>query len=472
MPYESFRDYLDTLDKNGCLKWIDAEVDKEWEITSVTRNYFRRVKEQDRCALGFRNIKGYDIPVVVGAIAASRKIYCLAIGADPELNNIKEIWAKALANPIDPVEVSSGPCKEVILKGDDVDLYQFPIPTWTPGLDPAPFLTAPCLITKHAETGVGNIGTYRMEIKAKNQTGVLWDLPSQHGAIHYASWEKINKPMPMAVVLGADPTVVMSSVSKVPQGIDEMAVCGGLRGKPVEVVKCETCDLLVPATAEIILEGEVLPGERVTEGPFGEYTGYMGGPYQMPKFYVKCITHRRNPVYHALFSQMPPSESSLMRQLPEEANIFQHLSGYLKIPGIKDVHLPEAGGSYTICWISLKKSFPGHVQQVLSAAWTHHPTFAKWIIVTDDDVDIRDPFVREWILGFRVEPAKDISFLKNTAPILLDPSSDPPEVPLWDRRSSKVMIDATKNWEYPEIALPPKEDLERVADQWDKYGIE
>jgi UbiD family decarboxylase len=472
MPYESFREYLETLEKNGSLKWIDAEVDKDWEITSVTRNYFRRVEEKDRCALGFRNVKGYDIPVVVGAIGGSRKIYSLAIGAEPGMNNIKDSWAKALANPIDPVVVTNGPCKDVIIKGDDVDLNKFPIPTWTPGLDPAPFLTAPCLITEHAETGVGNIGTYRMEIKAKNQTGVLWDLPSQHGAIHYASWEKINKPMPMAVVLGADPTVIMTSVSKVPQGVDEMAVCGGLRGKPVEVIKCETCDLMVPATAEIILEGEVLPGELVTEGPFGEYTGYMGGPYKMPKFYIKCITHRKKPIYHALFSQMPPSESSLMRQLPEEANILQHLSGYLKIPGIKDVHLPEAGGSYTICWISLKKSFPGHVQQVMSAAWTHHPTFAKWIIVTDDDVDIRDPFVREWILAFRVEPIKDISFLKNTAPILLDPSSDPAEVPLWERRSSKVMVDATKNWDYPEIALPPKEDLDKVLGQWEKYGLD
>ena len=472
MPYESFRQYLEILEQNGYLKWIDAEVDKDWEITSVARNYFRRTRENKRCALGFRNVKGYHIPVVLGAIGGSRKIYGLAMEAEPGFNSIKETWAKALANPLEPVEVDGGPCKDVILKGDDVDLYNFPIPTWTPEKDPAPFLTAPCLITRHAETGIGNIGTYRMEIKARDQTGVLWDLPSQHGAVHYATYEKKNEPMPMAVVLGADPTIIMSSVTKVPQDIDEMAVAGGLRGKPVEVVKCETCDLYVPATAEIVLEGEVLPGERFIEGPFGEYTGYMGGPYEMPKFYLKCITHRRNPVYHALFSQMPPSESSLMRQLPEEANIFQHLAGYLKIPGIKDVHLPEAGGSYTICWISIKKSFPGHVQQVLSAAWTHHPTFAKWIVVTDDDVDIRDQFVREWILAFRVEPTKDISFLKNTAPILLDPSSDPPEVPLWDRRSSKILIDATKNWEYPAIALPPQKYLDKAARQWEKYGID
>jgi UbiD family decarboxylase len=328
------------------------------------------------------------------------------------------------------------------------------------------------LITKDPETGIGNIGTYRMEIKKKNITGVLWDLPSQHGAVHYGKYEKRKEPMPMAVALGVDPTVIMASVTKVPLDIDEMAVAGGLRKKPIEVVPCETIDLNVPASAEIVLEGEVLPGERVREGPFGEYTGYMGGPYDMPNFYIKCITHRKNPLYHALFSQMPPSESSLMRQLPEEANIYTHLAGYLKIPGIKDVHLPESGGSYTICWISIKKAYIGHAQQVLSASWTHHPAFAKWIVATDDDVDIRDPFAREWALAFRVQPTRDVFFIPNTASVLLDPSSAPPEVPLWERQGSKICIDATRKWEYPEISVPPQKYLDRVSENWDKYGLE
>jgi UbiD family decarboxylase len=472
MPYESFRHFLEALEQNGCFKWIDAEVDKDWEITSVARNYFRNTEASARCALGFRNVKDYDIPVVLGAIGASKKIYGLAIDTEPTFKNIKATWERARSNLIPPVTVDSGPCKEVILKGQDVDLHRFPIPTWTPDKDPNPFLTAPCLITKDPETGTGNIGTYRMEIKSRNKTGVLWDLKSQHGAIHYSKWEERNEPMPMAVVVGADPSIVMGSVTKVPLDVDEMDVAGGLRGKPVEVVKCETCDLMVPANAEIVLEGVVPPKERETEGPFGEYTGYMGGPYQMPAFHVKCITHRKNPIYHALFSQMPPSESSLMRQLPEESNIFAHLDGYLKIPGIKDVHLPETGGSYTICWISIKKTYPGQVQQVLSASWTHHPAFAKWIVVTDDDIDIRDPFMREWALSFRVEPAKDISFIRNTSPVLLDPSPAPSEVPLWDRRSSKILIDATKNWEYTDIALPPQKYLDKALKNWEKYGLD
>lgn len=472
MPYESFSDYVKTLETNDCIHWIDAEVDKDWEITSVARNYFRRTMNTERRALGFRNVKGYDIPVVLGAIGASPKVYGLAIDTEPGFESIKSTWQRALAQPIEPVMVDDGPCKEVILKGDQVDLHRFPIPTWTPDKDPNPFLTAPCLITKDPDTGLENIGTYRMEIKDRDKTGILWDLKSQHGAIHYTKWEQLNRPMPMAVVVGADPTVIMSSVSKVPLDVEEIAVAGGLRGAPIELVTCETCDIRVPATAEIVLEGEVLPGERVTEGPFGEYTGYMGGPYQMPIFYVKCITHRKKPIYHALFSQMPPSESSLMRRLPEEANIFAHLDGYLKIPGIHDVHLPESGGSYTICWISIKKEYLGHAQQVLSASWTHHPAFAKWIVVTDDDIDIRDPFMREWALSFRVEPIKDIHFIPNTSSILLDPSPAPPSVPLWDRKSSKICIDATKKWKFPAIALPPQKYLDRAAADWDKYGLE
>jgi UbiD family decarboxylase len=277
--------------------------------------------------------------------------------------------------------------------------------------------------------------------------------------------------MPVAVALGVHPAILMAAVAKVPQGVDELTVAGALRGDPIKVVKCRTIDMEAPASAEIVLEGEIYPGEIETEGPFGEYTGYMGGPYDLPVFHIKCITHRRQPIYQALHSQMPPSESSLLRQIPEEANIYKHLVQYLKIPGIKDIHLPESASSYGMLWISMKVMYPGHAQQVLSASWTHHPSVIKWIIVTDDDIDIRDPFMREWVLSWRVEPIKDIHFIPNTSSLLLDPSPAPPDVPLWNRRSSKICIDATKKWEFPPIALPAEEYLRRVEDRWPEYGI-
>lgn len=470
MAFKDLREYLDILTQKGLMKWIDAEVDKDWEISAIARKVYCK-KDSERFALGFRNVKGYDAPVVVGTVGGSRSVYAEALRIGAGVEDVIARWSQALGNPVEAVMVSEGPCQEVLMEGDEVDLGRFPVPTWTPELDPAPYLTAPCMITKDPETGVRNVGVYRMQVKGKNRTGVLWDLPSQHGAMHFAAWKALNRPMPVAVVLGVDPTILMSAVAKVPQGVDELSIAGALRGEPVPLVKCRTIDVEVPAAAEIVLEGEIYPDEIETEGPFGEYTGYMGGPYDLPVFRIKCITHRRNPIYQALHSQMPPSESSLLRRIPEEANVYKHLVQYLKIPGIKDIHMPESASSYAMMWVSMKVMYPGHAQQVLSAAWTHHPSVAKWIVVTDEDIDIRDPFMREWALSWRVEPAKDIYFIPNTSSLLLDPSPAPPDVPLWERRSSKICVDATKKWEFPPIALPAEKYLRRVEDRWEEYGI-
>lgn len=473
MPYQDLRDYLEVLATKGLLQWVDVEVDKDWEISSVMRLWFQRTAPEGRAALGFRHVRGHTAPVVVGAVSASRQVYATALEIEPTVDAVVEKWRRALDSPLPPrLTAGPAPCQEVVLEGDQVDLGRFPIPIWTPTKDPAPYITAPCMVTTDME-GIPNVGIYRMQIKGRNRTGVLWDLPSQHGAMHYAQYEAQNVPMPTAVVIGGDPTVLMAAAAKVPYGVNEFAVAGGLRGEPLSMVRCRTIDLEVPANAEIVLEGEIKPHLRETEGPFGEYTGYMGGPYDLPVFEIKCITHRRDPIYQALFSQMPPSESSLLRQIPEEANVYKHLVHNLRIPGIVDVHLPEAGGSYAILWIRMRKMYPGQAQQVLSAAWTHYASFAKWIVVTDDDIDIRDPFQREWALSWRVDPRRDTFILPNTASILLDPSPAPPDVPLWDRErlSSKMCIDATKKWTYPEIALPPHEYLDWAAANWEQYGL-
>jgi len=471
MAYQDLRKYLNVLTSRGLMKWVEKEVDKDWEITCIAGKVFRR-KLEKRFALGFKKVKGYSSSVVVGTIAASREVYAAALEISPEVNQIISRWDQALAYPKNPEMVANGVCQEVVREGRKVNLNWFPIPTWTPEKDPGPYITAPCMITKDPENEIRNVGIYRMQVKSADKTGVLWDLPSQHAAIHFAKYEAKQKPMPVAVAIGVDPCILMAAAAKVPLGVDELAVAGGLRGKAIPLVKCKTIDLEVPATAEIVLEGEILPGEKEIEGPFGEYTGYMGGPYQVPLFHIKCITHRKDPIYQALHSQMPPSESSLLRQIPEEANVYKHLVQQLKIPGIIDVHLPESGGSYAVLWIRMKTSYPGQAQQVLSAAWTHHPTFAKWIVVTDEDIDIRDPFMREWALSWRVEPCRDVHILPSTSSLLLDPSAAPPDVPLWERPlSSKVLINATKKWKYPEIALPPSKYLQKVEERWEKYGL-
>jgi UbiD family decarboxylase len=471
MAYRDLREYLKVLAERDLIKWIETEVDKDWEITCIARKVSRK-PPKERHALGFNKVKGHRSPVVTGTIAASREVYATALGIGSDVEQIIAKWDGALTKRREAELVSEGVCQEVVKEGADADLTWFPIPTWTPEKDPGPYITAPCMITKDPETGVRNVGIYRMQVKGPHRTGVLWDLPSQHGAIHFAKYEKAKTPMPVAVVVGVEPTILMAAGAKVPLDVDELSVAGALREEPVSLVKCKTIDVEVPATAEIVLEGEILPGETEIEGPFGEYTGYMGGPYVLPLFHIKCITHRKNPIYQALHSQMPPSESSLLRQIPEEANIYKHLVHQLKIPGIIDVHLPEAGGSYAILWIRMKTMYPGHAQQVLSAAWTHHPALAKWVVVTDEDIDIRVPFLREWALSWRVEPSKDVRIVHDTSSLLLDPSAAPPDVPLWERPlSSKVQINATKKWEFPEIALPPDTYMKKVEERWSQYGI-
>ncbi|MBN1315685.1 MAG: UbiD family decarboxylase [Anaerolineales bacterium] len=471
LKYHDLRGFLNLLEENKLLCWVDREVDKDWEIASIARTFFRKHPPEKRPALGFRRPKGFDTPIVLGTVAASREVYALALGIKPTVEQIIDRWTLALDEPIPTVLVKEAPCQEIVLEGDEVDLLQFPIPTWTPDKDPAPYITAPCVISKDRETGIQNVGIYRMQVKGPNRTGMLWDLPSQHGAMNYQTWEKVGEPMPVAVAVGVEPSILMTAATKAPYGVDELTISGALRGAPLPVVRCKTVDLKVPASAEIVLEGEIAAFEREPEGPFGEYTGYLGGPYNLPVFRVKCITRRQNPIYQALFSQMPPSESSLLRQIAEEANIWKHLVNGLKIPGIVDVHLPEAGGSYAMLWLRIDKKFTGHAQQVMSAAWSHHPSLAKWVIITDEDIDIRDPFQREWVLSWRVEPQQDIFVMPNTASILLDPSTAPPAVPLWDRKSSKIFIDATKKWEFPDVAVPPQKYLDLVEERWQTYGL-
>jgi len=221
MPYEDLRHFIQDLEEHNLFRWVEAEVDKDWEISAVTRTYFRRVPKEVRGGLGFRNIKGYPGQhLVVGTVGGGVKVYRRALGIEEGFDAVNRKWREALTQPI-PGVLTNGeaPCQEVVLTGEDADLHKFPIPTWTPEKDPGPFLTSACLVTKDRETGVVNVGVYRMEVKGKRKTGVLWDLPSQHGAVHFAKYEEADEPMPMAVVLGVEPTILMGAVAKAPIGI-------------------------------------------------------------------------------------------------------------------------------------------------------------------------------------------------------------------------------------------------------------
>lgn len=470
MPYDSLRSYLQVLEKRGLLRWVDKEVDKDWEIGSVVRMIFRAMAEEKRYGIGFRNIKGYPGGrVVAGCIAASVEMIAVALECDPDYKAIHDLMIQGNKNPIEPELVDTGPCKEVVVGPDDVDLLSFPIPVWTPEKDAGPYLT-PLWVTKDPDTGRRNIGIRRAQIKGRNKTAVIFGAPDRGGAIHYAKWKALGKPMPAAIFIGTDPVQYLVAPSR--YGVDELAIAGGIRGEPIQVVKCETVDLEVPASAEIVIEGEILTDSLEPEGPFGEFTGYMAGGREAPVFQVKCMTHRKNPILLGVISQFPPSESSMMKVALLEAGLKKHLSDDLNIPGVVDVHALEAGGCTAILWISLKKMYQGHVDQTVFGAMGHFGmSYYKWIIVTDDDIDIRDSFMRDWVLAWRVRAEKDIRIIDNTAPVELDPSSFRPGLASDEITGAKVIIDATRKWDYPDIALPPLDKLRKVALDWKQYGL-
>lgn len=473
MPYRDLREYLTELEKHGGIKRIAKEVDKDWEIAAVCRNIFTLIPEEERPALLFNNIKGAPgFTLVAGVLGASRRIYGLAMETEPD--KIQDKWQKSIREPLEPRMVKSGPCKEVILKGDDVDILQFPWPLWNREHDAGYYITGGCVVTKDLRTGERNVGTYRQQIKGPRKTGMQIGIVHD-GYRHILRNEEIGKATPIAICVGVDPVIALCSVTNLPAGADEYSVAGAIRGEPVELVKCETIDCEVPATAELVVEGEVRPNEREKEGPFGEFTGYMAPEGQHFVVDIKCISHRRNPILQAIISQMPPSESSTIRGAAHEQTLLCHLKDYLNLP-VKDVHCLASGGAdaYIVISVTNRSPKPGLAKQIMFAVWSHEPRQGKYVIVVDDDIDIRDSFMVNWALSFRVQPAQDVIIIPDVAAVANDPSTAPAEVPHHDVRrltGSKMGIDALKKFEFPPIAMPPAADLDLVRTNWKEYGF-
>jgi len=466
--FKSLRDLLSYLEANGKLKRVSAEVDKDWEITCITRAMMAEPAEK-RYALMFDSVKRFSTPVVTGALGASREIYAMALGIphkDGLIDKaaIHDSWVRALANPRPCVVVEHAPCKENILKGRKINLARFPIPTWTPGKDAGPYLSAGCVIQKDPESGIQNCGVYRGMIQGENRIGILIQ-PGKHSWLIHNKYEKMNKTMEMAIVIGPPPYVGMTAVGRVPFGIDEFTVAGGLAGSAVEVVKCETVDLLVPAHSEMIIEGVVRPGVRASEGPFGEFFGHMGSQVQSPVLEVTAITHRDNTIHQAFQEQFPPSEGSTIKDIAMESLLLSALR-QMGIPGVLDVHVhPMSCQQHVI--VKIRPQFASHARAVMSGIWGVYPNRAKQVIVVEEDCDIYDDGSVAWHLATRVQPQRDNVLWADATGISLDPSM-PRET---SNYGSKIGIDATKSVAYPEISLPPPELLAKVCQQWDRYGL-
>lgn len=466
--YQDLREYLGVLDERGLLSRIDRPVDKDWEVAAVCRVNFQDVPSRERTALMFTHVAGHSQPLVAGVLGGSDAIYAAALGTT--VDRVVDVWTEGARSPIPAVTVGSGACQENVLLGAEADVCLFPHPVWTVGQDPGPYITSAYVVSKDPETGVRNVGTYRLQIKARDHMGMMASA-RQGVARHIAKHEALDRPTDVAIVIGTDPVVGLTSVTPFPQGQDELAVAGGVRGAPVPVVRCRTVDLEVPATAEIVIEGHVPPHTRELEGPFGEYTGYMGHSGDNYVVEVSAITFRNDPIYQVFISQMPPSESSCIRRLGRSIALYRHLKQTLGLP-VVDVLCSESSGSGPFIYVSMKKGYDGHPVQAMHGVWSLDASLGKFVVVVDDDIDVHDPAAVEWALGWRVQPERDVYIQHGMVPLGLDPSQpsggvgDPPR-----QVSSKVGIDATRKGTYPANSVPPREHIAAVRAIWDQYGV-
>jgi len=465
MAYVDLRDFLRRLEKEGELARVQVEVEKDHEIAAICR----KVNDAGGPALLFEKIKGYSVPLACNLVGTKKRFAMSLEMAEEEL---AEEWLKRTsAPPLEPVLVAQGACQERVLQGKEVDLLKsFPIPIWNE-LDGGPYITSPIVTSRDPETGKRNAAMYRLQVHDRNRVGILM-APYRHTEIHRGKASSMEgKGLPVAIAIGTDPAVALAAVAPLPWGVDEMAVAGSLRGKPVELVNCKTVELEVPADAEIVLEGEILFGERQEEGLYGDFTGYYGGKAMRPVIEIKAITHREQPIYQALYNGRPPTEEQILRGLPIEIDIARQCP----LPGIKKVNLTIGGCGAFNCVVSIKQQYEGYGKMIaLAVLGTWGARFVKTLIVVNDDIDPYDWTQVEWALATRVQPHRDVEIITNVVGCILDPS-----LPLHERqtghlRTSKMIIDATR-YDADEFEIPcrPRQDvMEKVLREWQKYGIQ
>ena len=443
MAYRDMREFCNHLEKAGELKRVKRQVEVKYEIAAGTR----RMSDSDGPALLFEHVRGYDMPVV-GGLCLNRKKALLALGVDDNKAAVEK-FLHGLHHPIPTQLVDYGPCKEVIKLGDDVDLHQLPIPTYSER-DSGPYITMGVQISKDPETRTKNAAIYRMELKGKTRLGIM-SHAFQHLATQFAKAEAKGEALEVAVAIGLDPVTLYASQAKVAYGVDELSIAGGINGSPVEVVKCETVDLEVPSTAEIIIEGRVLPNVREKEGPFGEFTGYYGQQEMNPIVEITAITHRKDAIYQAGLTGIPTTENHVLKIFGYECHMYETLKKMF--PEVQTVCYPTSGGVQYVLIVSLQQRYKGEARHLILAA-LGDASRPKYVVVVDDDIDIYDPEQVNWAIATRCQPAEDVIIIPNVAGGPLDPSAPEKEV------ISVMGIDATRPFgaPFPAVVRVPGTD--------------
>ena len=458
MAVADLREFLDQAERHGRLRRMSGPVDRLREPGCLVKWMFQGLPMSERFGLRFDNVTGSPFPLVTGALGASVDTYALALGVAPE--NINEYWVKALLAPREPVTVPAAPCQEVVLTGPDVDLGLLPIPVWTPGRDAGPYLTT-CVVNRDADTSVQNMGVYRTQVTGPRSV-VVNLAPGRQGRACVETWWTRGLPAPIAWVIGAEPVVYLAAVANLPAGVDEVAVAGGLKGTAIERVKALTSDLLVPARAEIVIEGELWPGEEALEGPFGESAGYMSEVAARPEARITAITHRRDAIYYGLASQMPPSESTTLQSLSNAGLILKTLRHDHGESTVRDcwIDLMFGGGAAHIV-VSMRPARPGHARAL--GCLVARTTPLKRVTVVDEDIDIRDRTDLDWVMSSHFDPARDTEILGGF-PAAMDHAVTPDAV--GRRLGSKLVIDATRSLETGPFSLPPADSMQRALAAW------
>jgi 4-hydroxy-3-polyprenylbenzoate decarboxylase len=477
-PYHDLRQFIAALDANDKLYRIHKRINKDSELHPLVRWQYRGLPEEARRGFLFDNVtdgrgRTYDGRVLVAGLAGSGAIYALGLQCEPE--EVPDRWIYAMDHLIPPVMVDGGSVHEEVHIGGGLlahgGLAEFPIPISTPGFDNGPYITAGHWITKDPETGRRNVGNYRGLIKGALRAGLMTGTP-QDLTRHWEISRRLGRPLEVAVVVGPIPAVSYAATQKVPPDVDEIALAGGLLGAPVPLVKCKTVDLEVPATSEVVLEG-IIPIDYVEEeGPFGESMGYIDPRTLSLMFEVTCITHRRNPIWVSILSQVTPSESSKIKAMGMPTLIKRYLvnKGF---DSVHEVHLIEPLVNLRpYVAVRLTKRNDEEPWAVMQGILDYGDRVGKMIVAVDEDIDVSDPVAVTWAITHRSQPHRDVRIVRDrpfgATPIGMvatHPSSR------YDNTESSLLIDATRKADFPPVSLPTREFMVRAREIWEELQL-
>jgi UbiD family decarboxylase len=476
-PPLDFQSHLAALEAQGLLVRVDRPINKDTELHPLVRWQFQGgLAEDERRAFLFTNVidssgRRYDIPVAVGALAASPRIY--AVGMGRPVDEIEAAWVRAIANPIAPVLVGAPPCQAVVIKGEALrgagkGLARLPVPISTPGFDAAPYLTATLCVTRDPDTGIQNMGTYRAALKATDRLGVRMS-SRIGGAGGYLHWKKHNRkgePMPCAIAVGCAPVAMFTGGMKLAVDLDEMAVAGALAGAPLRMAKALTVDLNVPADAEIVIEGLIDPDLLEPEGPFGESHGHVALEDFNMSMRVTAITHRQAPVFASIISQVTPSESSVLKKVAMEPLFLTHLRQQLAVKGVRRVVMHEPLSNLRkVIFVQFAHGTPrSEIWRGLHGAATLLADCGKICIALSEDINPTNADAVFWSLAYRSNPVEDVHVAPHRS-AGHGPKSRPRE------EDSGLLIDATLKHSAPPLALPAREFMERARTIWQELQL-